>query len=286
MTRKYSAGFTFKLEVGKTWFVSDVSIRVENLPLCFKECMVQFFTTLTPEQLIKALNMLWCVWKARNEELFEGIGFNPLHVHRKATQMAMENALTSARPHMGEHNFQQTVDIPIGYELIIVDGSWEQTGRAGRGMVAYDADGSLQTIVCQPFQAQDPFHAEAEAVQRAIKWYQVRRLLAPSDGTVVVTDSQVILRAINSGDQEEIPSWRAVPTVMKIIQDIQDSNGTTVVLCVDRKGVQAAHRLANWARTRGEHREGMQCDDIMGPNFNITIFDPGIFKRMADTNHN
>jgi Reverse transcriptase (RNA-dependent DNA polymerase)/zinc-binding in reverse transcriptase/Endonuclease/Exonuclease/phosphatase family len=43
------------------WFVSDVSIRVENLPLRFKECMVQFFTTLTPEQIIKALNMLWCV---------------------------------------------------------------------------------------------------------------------------------------------------------------------------------------------------------------------------------
>jgi ribonuclease HI len=194
--------------------------------------------------------------------------------------MAMEKAVTSTRPHMGDHNCQQTVDIPIGYELIIVDGSWDQTGRAGRGMVAYDADGSLQTIVCQPFQAQDPFHAEAEAVQQAIKWYQVRRLHAPSDGTVIATDSRGLLRAIDSGDQEEIPSWRAIPTVMKIIQDIQDSNGTMVVLHVDRKGVQAAHQLANWARTRGEHREGMQYEDIMGPNFDITIFDPDIFKRI------
>jgi hypothetical protein len=65
---------------------------------------------------------------------------------------------------------------------------------------------------------------------------------------------------------------------MKIIEDIEGSNGTTLVLYVDRKWVQAAHQLANWARTRGEHREGMQYEDII--NFNITIFDPGIFKRM------
>jgi hypothetical protein len=67
--------------------------------------------------------------------------------------------------------------------------------------------------------------------------------LVDFDGTVIATDSRVLLRAITSGDQEDIPSWRAVPTVIKIIEDMQGSNGTTVVQYVDRKGVPPTGQL-------------------------------------------
>jgi hypothetical protein len=140
--------------------------------------------------------------------------------------------------------------------------------------------GLSKPLYVNHFRHKDPFHAETEALQQAIKWYRIRRLHAPSDGTLIATNSRVLLQAITSGDQEDIPSWRAVPTVMKIIEDMRGSNRTIVVQYIDRKGVQATHQLANWARTREEHREGMQYEGIMGPNFNITIFDPGIFKRM------
>jgi hypothetical protein len=69
-------------------------------------------------------------------------------------------------------------------------------------------------------------------------------------------------------------------TVLNFAEEMQQLQGRLKIDCAGRKGVEPAHRLANWARVKGEHRVGLNYVDIIAPDENVRIFDSGILKRM------
>jgi hypothetical protein len=58
-----------------------------DLPMQFKNALAQLGQILTEEQQTTAANVLWCIWKAQNEEVFEGKMVNPVKVIKQVRAM-------------------------------------------------------------------------------------------------------------------------------------------------------------------------------------------------------
>jgi hypothetical protein len=71
--------------------------------------------------------------------------------------MSIDRELTLMELALQQQNRQLAVEIPSEYDLVLVDGSRDQEGRAGVDMVIYNREGDLLTTLCQPIQAADPF---------------------------------------------------------------------------------------------------------------------------------
>jgi hypothetical protein len=71
--------------------------------------------------------------------------------------MSIDRELTLMELALQQQNRQPVVEILSGYDLVLVDGSWDQEGRAGVDMAIYNREGDLLTTLCQTIQAADPF---------------------------------------------------------------------------------------------------------------------------------
>jgi hypothetical protein len=76
--------------------------------------------------------------------------------------------------------------------------------------------------------------------------------------------------------QENLPSWRALETVVHI-RDVMKLEPTRIkVSHVNRIKAAPAHYMANWARVKRDRREGLNYEDIIPASMDIRVFDPGI----------
>lgn len=55
-----------------TWRILDLLIRVDQLPNNLEEIIIYLTEDLEERYVAKFCNMLWILWKARNEEVFTG----------------------------------------------------------------------------------------------------------------------------------------------------------------------------------------------------------------------
>jgi zinc-binding in reverse transcriptase len=60
------------------WFASNLHLRVNDLLIRFKEVLAQLMGRYEGPDLFLLCNMMWTIWKARNEVLFEGKLFHPV----------------------------------------------------------------------------------------------------------------------------------------------------------------------------------------------------------------
>ncbi|XP_078175580.1 uncharacterized protein LOC144569213 [Carex rostrata] len=67
-----------------TWFLSPPQLRVEGLPLIFSDVILFIAENLEPKQITLFCNILWELWKARNEELFQAKKSTPQGVLARA----------------------------------------------------------------------------------------------------------------------------------------------------------------------------------------------------------
>lgn len=101
-----------------TWFASPFSIRVDELPMQFAETLLAMTRNMNQEEVVFFCNILWNIWKARNESLYKEDKATPTSI------LARANALKYDNPGTGRvrQPIQQQV-IEAGYYAIQVDGS-------------------------------------------------------------------------------------------------------------------------------------------------------------------
>lgn len=67
---------------------------------------------------------------------------------------------------------QHMIHIPTSTEVILVDGSWDMPNATGTTMIHYGEQGNKIEAKCTSEKTDDPFHAEATAMQQALMYVQ------------------------------------------------------------------------------------------------------------------
>lgn len=238
-----------------TWFISRFALRVESLPLQFAEALLFIEGNLQTTQIPYFCNMLWCLWKARNKELFAGKKTTPQAVLVQVAKMEIE-ATEPAKPnHIPKDN---PVQVMQGEIVILADGSWDTQGRGGMGMAVYNRRGDLVFMHFKPVPALDALHAEALAVLTAMKYV---RQGGCRGNFIIFSDSKNLVQVTNDGDISELASWKAAETAMSAIMLLEEEAHKMQLKYITRRAMLTPHNLANWARKSGRSGEGtpLQC---------------------------
>lgn len=70
-----------------TWYISDFPMIVEHLAMQFPAAIAYITRALNEDQIIVITNLIWCLWKARNEEIFAAKKLSPQEIVTKAKAM-------------------------------------------------------------------------------------------------------------------------------------------------------------------------------------------------------
>jgi zinc-binding in reverse transcriptase len=150
------------------WFGSRLSLRIDGIPINFIHALRALMEGRSFEDQRYIANLLWCVWKARCAEVIEGIKFNPYKVCLQA--VGMENAQMEPETILAqqEHSFYP---VQSGKSIVLIDASWDTSGKAGAGIILYDYRGKMVEIRYFSYKAGDAMHAETLAVAAAMDQY-------------------------------------------------------------------------------------------------------------------
>jgi Reverse transcriptase-like len=188
------------------------------------------------------MNLMWCILKVRNVEVIEGRKIQPMKVIHQAR--AMDYVMV---PMMVAHQRQQDIlEVPRDHKLIMVDGSWDQQGKARVTAVIYDENDQLVEVRSRAMDAQDSYHAEAQTVLEALGWMLEQMDRARWAGAIVVSNCQPLVQAVMEDRIEDYLSWLAAATLVRI-REVRAGFGVKVNLeHVQRESLRGPHVLTNW----------------------------------------
>lgn len=201
------------------WHASDMTLRVEMLPIDIKECVLLLMRILPAEIWMKVANIMWCLWKVRNSEVLEGIVVRPLKVLMEA--QAMATPVRSDTPSSRREQQLQPCEVPNRNVVLLVDGSWDTTGKARVAWVAYGNADMAEIVCAMPVKATTAFQAETMAVQLAILWFKHTGQCMGSGGVTIFTDCKVLITLLKAGSHTEVPSWHALENLLQIEKEIE-----------------------------------------------------------------
>ena len=168
--------------------------------------------------------MLWCLWKARNEEVFNAKKSTPFAVVARARAMRCEIKDDTATAATAK---REPSLVRMDTWIILIDGSWDTTNRSGIGMVCFDQNGRLVQVQGERITAQDPLQAEAKALIKALNYVLAQR--QHQRKFVIYSDCRTLIDAVQSGTIEGLPSWRAAVDVGNCIALMEQVSDDTEI---------------------------------------------------------
>jgi hypothetical protein len=228
------------------WFASPLALRVDGLPLNFTQSLLNLTTTIQSQNHQLLFNIMWSIWKARNEHTFEGRTINPVKVLQLAERMT----------HIKQGNSRQTprggapAKYPVWkYEAVmLLDASWQISGKAGVAALLYGAQQGLIWIMAKPMIAHDPFQAEAIAVHETTALIKEHEEQWGIEQFNIFSDCRVLIETLKNGNITDLPSWRAAQQIEGSRENIQQTRAKIRLHHAKRDALQQPHCLANWAR--------------------------------------
>jgi zinc-binding in reverse transcriptase len=239
------------------WFGSRMNLRIDGIPLDFKQALKQLMQWRSPGDQRYMAHLLWCIWKARCAEVIEGIRFNPYRVCLQAAGMdnvPVEPVNMIPRQVHNRHSIQD------GDSVVFIDASWDTSGKAGAGVIQYDPGGKLMEVRYFSYKAGDAMHAETVAAAIAVESYLARW---PQGKCTFFTDCQSLITDIQRTGEATTHSWRAEEQVLKLRNLTATAQLQIKVRYVNRKHLVAPHKLANFARRTRGHYRGMPTSSFM-----------------------
>ncbi|KAJ4765712.1 RNA-directed DNA polymerase (reverse transcriptase)-related family protein [Rhynchospora pubera] len=230
----------------QVWFASPLGIRVHFLPMDITVTLQQVMESLEEEGIVLFANTMWEIWKERNKTVIEHGTFKPQEVLQRARILTGANRTNAMQ--RGNLNWQhERYNYNSNAWQVLVDASWASTHKAGGAYVVFEK-GCMHSIGMHYFQVQDAFHAEAIAMQEAIR-YMFDNMNMPSNIRIeFFSDCLNLVTAVNQEDLTDLPSWKATGTVQDIILRMQRRDGTVTLRYAQREALKQPHELANQAR--------------------------------------
>lgn len=265
-----------------TWCASSFLIRVEALPLDFTTALINLTDNLEDQQIVKFCNILWCIWKGRNGELFAGKKLQPIAVLRQAHNMtALVNCEQQQHFRVNSEQLQPLLitrqEIERDEIIVLIDGSWDSQNRAGIGVTVYTPVYGLTEVQYRSIQANDAFHAESLALWYALQQISGIIMRYTQLKITLYSDCSNLVEAIHNRNSVDIPSWKARETVGECVRWIQNAAAMVNLKDITREAVTIPHKLANMARRtghefRGTVQEGSACVAGISTEINRTFF--------------
>jgi hypothetical protein len=72
-------------------------------------------------------------------------------------------------------------------------------------------------VYIEPVRADDPFHAEAQAMLRALQVARQAIIQGNTNSFHIMTDYKVLQQIMSTGTVEDTPSWQARATVVQCV---------------------------------------------------------------------
>lgn len=191
-------------------------------------------------------NLLWCLWKARNEQLFMGTSKNPQAILAQALAMGISIPL---HQRMIQQERIEKIVVPRGNRVILLDASWDTSEKTGTAFVIYNNQGSLQAVYANHTSCTDPLQAEAMALLQVLTFLENEGGLDGSRGTLICSDCSVLVQGVLQNSFLDLPSWQAAEKIAEGVQRYGNMQRITTLRHVNRKSLKQPHNLANWART-------------------------------------
>ncbi|KAJ4799714.1 RNA-directed DNA polymerase (reverse transcriptase)-related family protein [Rhynchospora pubera] len=248
--------FFFYQSSRMVWFMGNLGIRVENLPLNFAEALEYITRGMNEDTIRIVCYTLWEIWLARNAFLFQQKNFDPVAVCKKVSAWVGTNG---QGPNQTPYEHIARVIVPYEFMArewqVIIDVSWELSNKAGGAYLAYES-GVLKWIGMESYQASDPFQSEAMILYSAINW--IRANTGRQDNPIVhiFTDCLNLVTALQEDNLDIIPSWRARPVVARIAHQLSQEGSWISLHHVFREALKPAHNMANLARRRQTSYQG------------------------------
>jgi hypothetical protein len=124
------------------WFGSRLNLRIEGIAMSFIRALRAIMEGKAVEDQRYVANVLWCIWKARNSEIIEGIRVNPYKVCLQAAGMNTDKL----EPPNVKQPTGTTYLVRNNQTVSLVDASWDVSGKAGMGGITYDHGGEIRKI--------------------------------------------------------------------------------------------------------------------------------------------
>ncbi|KAJ4782173.1 RNA-directed DNA polymerase (reverse transcriptase)-related family protein [Rhynchospora pubera] len=230
------------------WFSSPLMLRVHELPLNIIQAFNHITQALDQQRMAIFSYTMWELWKGRNEVVMQHKRFNPIQILKNVMAWISDEHLNTPRITLQpQRDEQKRYEVNEDEWQLLIDGSWDATGKAGTSYVLYK-EGVAHYFAYNYHQVQDPFHAEATTFLGAIKVLCNELQLPHTQKVCINTDCQKLVTAILEEETDNLPSWKAVPVVYKSVQIINGLGSRIRINSVCREAVQPAHVLANYAR--------------------------------------
>ncbi|XP_025693017.1 uncharacterized protein [Arachis hypogaea] len=242
------------------WFGSSIQVvptayNVRNFGGWMMEKITRIKTETGSEQgkiLCKIGYLCWCIWKARNQHIFQQTEINPQKVIIQSDYLSAEfykatqGSTTAIIPDMGRGGVRKRITWrppPKNRLKVNTDAAFHKdTGQASLAAVVRDWQGKVITGTTGTFKTISPLTAEAQAYREAlilIKNLQIHNC-------IIETDSLPLVQAIKA----RTPIAEA-DAVMRDIFQLLDEAPDVGATWTPRDGNKLAHQLA--AMTAGNY---------------------------------
>lgn len=181
--------------------------------------------------------------------------------------------LSTNRAHKQPRKVPSSYSLPQALSYLLMDASYDQSGKAGMAVIAYSHLGQLQWVHMTHATSTSALQAEALGVLRAME------VIEPTDTpppTVLMSDSMTLAQILQSENIQLVPEWRAQDTIEECIRRKRTCQGGISFRHVYREHLQGPHNLANYARRTGATFTGLPCSQFL-PSMAVYEHLPGIF---------
>ncbi|KAG7563965.1 Ribonuclease H-like superfamily [Arabidopsis suecica] len=200
--------------------------------------------------------IIWYIWKARNEKIFENIDTDPIEVLRLAEKEAQLWQSAQVDLHNENHGSVDLVnrirvrDVSLesnysGYRCF-VDGSWKGSDKfSGTGWFCTSSNGEPPTMGAANLRRSlSPLHAEVEALLWAMKCM----IGADNQEVAFFTDCSDLVKMVSSPTE-----WPAFSVYLEEFQSDREEFSSFSLSLISRRANTKADNLARKVRTEPLH---------------------------------